>query len=134
MLNGRGPPRPPPREVGRLCHERVELRPGDVDAPLIFDSSISVSASAESWFSLAEDEEKEIFEASGSGVADGSRLLSESVAVGSSLIPSVRRAPWRLDRGDGVFAGEDFWGEMDLARSRKCVLCQYDGTLEQWRV
>lgn len=24
----------------------------------------------------------------------------------------------RLDRGDGVFAGEDFCGEMDLARSR----------------
>lgn len=43
---------------------------------------------------------------------------SSSVRGESSFSESERLMPRALARGEGVLAGEDFCGEMDLARSK----------------
>ena len=51
------------------------------------------------------------------GSRDCSWAWSSGTAEDSNFGASVRRALWRLERGEGVLAGEDFCGDMDLARS-----------------
>lgn len=57
-----------------------------------------------------------------SGSADArAREESSSLAApgDSSFNASERCTLRRFERGEGVLAGEDFWGEMDLARSSR---------------
>lgn len=106
MLNGLVPP----RDVGRLCHDSGDAR---VEALLRF-----ASESMGDWFSL-------VGEVLAWADAMLSRSASESTEASrecgwgdSSLRASEERCRLRrLERGEGVFAGEDFCGEMDLARS-----------------
>jgi hypothetical protein len=54
-----------------------------------------------------------------SGSTEDSRSSWDAGAGESSLSDSERRTLCRLERGEGVFAGDDFCGEMDRARSRE---------------
>jgi hypothetical protein len=82
-----------------------------------------VSTSRGDSFSLVAEELKSIV-ASGfaSGEPDCEALPSLDGPGESSLNASERCMLRRLERGEGVFAGDDFCGEMDLARSVKTGL------------
>ena len=115
MLSGRELP----LEVGLLCHERVPDLAGGVRLTSSGDS-----------FSLVGDDNMLASE-SPSRSMDSSRVRSvfsvasaRGVVIGESNFSggSARRAVevwlyWRLERGEGVFAGDDFWGDIDRARS-----------------
>lgn len=81
------------------------------------------SVSAGGSFSFVGDVESAMVSAavlpsSRSGPRVGSGVFSLDAGAGdSSFNASVRWMLRRLDRGEGVFAGDDFCGEMDLARS-----------------
>lgn len=108
MLNGLLPP----LEAGRRCHERDSLLGG------VFPCFEAESVPAGASFSLV-------------GESERAMLLSRStdccrdslkVADGESSLTASERLILRAlgARGDGVLAGDDFWGEMDLARSVDC--------------
>ena len=100
----------PPREVGLLCHASGE--------PLAEVLPRFASASKGDWFSL-------VGEVLAGADVMLSRSASESIEASrerdcgeSSLRASEERCRLRrFARGEGVLAGEDFCGEMDLARS-----------------
>lgn len=77
-----------------------------------------VSTSEGASFSFVGEELRSI-EVSGfaSGSADSELLRSLENLGESSFNASVRCTLRRLERGEGVFAGDDFCGEMDRARS-----------------
>jgi hypothetical protein len=77
-----------------------------------------VSTSEGASFSLVGEELKSIeVSAFASGSADLEALSSLWNLGESSFNASVRWTLRRLERGEGVFAGDDFCGEMDRARS-----------------
>lgn len=100
MLSGRTPP----RDLGRCCHDSVPLRVG-VDAGF-------VSVSTGDWFSLVGEVEFAMVSAfswtSRSEPRVGSGVFSLDGAGDSSFNASVRWTLRRLERGEGVFAGDDF--------------------------
>jgi hypothetical protein len=60
-------------------------------------------------------------------VSDASRVLGGgleelSITGDESLKSSESWAVVRCEDGGGVFAGDDFWGEIDLARSGKQLM------------
>jgi hypothetical protein len=77
-----------------------------------------VSESIGDWFSFV-GEVLACMEAMPSKSASESTEASRECGCGdSSRRASEERCKLRrLERGEGVFAGEDFWGEIDLARS-----------------
>lgn len=115
--------RGPLEDVGLLC---CQLRPLAVEELLVGEAlplGCLASLSNGDSFSLVGEEEKEprayMGSSSGSslvlcGLAGGSRMGEESKVRRSGAWVTGRCA----DDG-GVLTGEDFWGEMDLARSAK---------------
>lgn len=109
-------------EVGRLCHERGDRADG---MPIEGDAATLVRLISESngeSFSLVGELDKSISPSIRSevGLAARCRGLPALSRLGDSrLVPSASdgRMPMRWAVGGGVFAGDDFCGEMDLARS-----------------
>lgn len=99
MLNGRLPP----RELGLRCQDKGEALAGGV-----FVAPGFVSESKGASFSLLGDDEKAIASVSCSGSGDGLRALSGLVAGDSSFNASEIWILRRLERGDGVWTGDDF--------------------------
>jgi hypothetical protein len=79
-----------------------------------------VSTSEGASFSFVGEELKSIEVSGFASGSDDREVLSSLWNLGeSSFNASVRCTLRRLERerGEGVFAGDDFWGEMDRARS-----------------
>jgi hypothetical protein len=77
-----------------------------------------VSTSEGASFSLVGEELRSIEVSAFASDSDNREALSSLWNLGeSSFNASVRWILRRLERGEGVFAGDDFCGEMDRARS-----------------
>ena len=110
-------------EVGRLCHDRVDRAEGMPMEGEVMDMLVRLMSDSDGEsFSLVGELEESValsmFSAEG-GAARGRGLPVLSRPGEARLVPSEAegRMPTRWEEGDGVFAGDDFWGEIDLARS-----------------
>lgn len=111
-LNGR-----PPRDLGRCCHDRVPDRARAAAGLVSVSSGESFSLVGDVEFAIVSAGSSTSTSAAAAGGRVGSGVFSLDAAGDSSFNASERWMLRRLARGDGVFAGDDFCGEMDLARS-----------------
>lgn len=111
-------------EFGRRCHERGEFREGNAfegddfmgDIRFEPDSANSRSSSNGTWFSFVGELDSLSIALS---IAESRRASKSPFASNFGVEAADRALPDATDARDmvGVFAGEDFVGDMDLARS-----------------